>query len=233
MKKLLVAVALLGCAFGANAQEDHSTKAGTFSTEIQFNPFSGKDVFTNGGVLSGAYFCTDKFAVIFDLGLNGSNTKDNVEYNDPNDAEKVTSFTTSYQGTFDLSLGFKYFYYNYKRINLYTGAKVSYYHNFAATKDVTKYDPYTNKDVDDYNWDNQGTSNGFGIWAINGINFSVYKGLYLGAELKVGFKDDITTGYTSKTKVNGVETEVKHKAGGHEFNGGFKVNPNFIIGWNF
>ena len=58
MKKFLLALALVGTCVAANAQEDFAPKAGNFSTELQFNPFSGKDVFSNGGKFSGAYFCT-------------------------------------------------------------------------------------------------------------------------------------------------------------------------------
>lgn len=242
MKKFLLTIALMGGVLVSFAQrpphpqqeENYAPTAGSFSTEIQFNPFKGSDgVFSNGSsisngaVFSGTYFMTDKFAVTFDFGLGGTNDKYNVQYNNPDNEDEVTSFEKKYNGTFTLGLGAKYYFYNYKRINLYCGAKVSYFHDFAGYKNVS------NVKDDVWSWNNNGTSNGFGIYANTGIDFSIYKGLYVGAEINVGFKDNINTGYTSKNKSNGVETEVKHKAGGHSFNGGFGVSPVFRLGWNF
>lgn len=227
MKKLLLAVALVGCAFGANAQEDFAPKAGSFSTEIQFTPFSSNAVFSNGGVFSGAYFCSDKFAVMFDLGLEGTNKKSDLQYEGEN-PEEVTGFTKTYKGTFTIALGAKYYFYNYKRVNLYAGAKVNYYHTFAGNKEVF------DVENDWYAWDNNGTGNGFGVWALTGINFNIYKGLYLGAELKAGFDDIIYVGSTAKVKGPDGTSETKYPAAdGHNFNGGFKVTPTFILGWNF
>lgn len=225
MKKFLLAVALLGGVFAANAQEEvsYAPKAGTFSTEVQFNPFSGKNVFENGGVFSGAYFLTDKFAVTLDFGLSGTNTKD-VSY-DSNDKE--AGYVKEYEGKFTLGLGAKYYFYNYKRLNLYCGAKVSYIHNFAGHKDCTDID------ADNYTWNNVGTGNGFSIYATTGLNFNLYKGLYVGAELQAGFEDTVYTGATYKTKYNGKVDENKVKAGGHSFDGGFHVTPLFILGWSF
>lgn len=223
MKKLFLAAVLLGSAVCANAQEDFATQAGTFATEIQFNPFSGQNVFSNGGVFSGTYFCTDKFALMFDLGLSGTNKK-NPQYDQD---DKEVSFTRTYNGTFTFGIGAKYYFYNYKRVNLYAGAKVSYIHKFAGNKSVTdiKNDYYT--------WNNNGTGNGFGAYAITGIDFSIYKGLYVGAEINAGFSDTIFTGSTAKVKDSQGTTTTKNKVGGHDFSGDFGVTPLFRIGWAF
>lgn len=241
MKKLLLsAVVLMGGVMCAYAEEDYAPSKGSFSTEIQFNPFSAKDgnVFSNGSsisngaIISGTYFVTDKFAVTMDFGLGGTNSKYDVAWDNPDDEDMVTSFKTKYKGTFEIALGAKYYFYNYKRINLYCGAKVAYFHDFAGNKSVTKW--AYGENVDMYNWNNQGTANGFGVYASTGIDFSIYKGLYVGAEINVGFKDNIATGWTSKEKLsNGVVETTKHKAGGHDFQGGFGVTPVFRLGWNF
>lgn len=227
MKKLLLAAIVLGSAMCASAQEDYATKAGSFSTEIQFNPFSGSDVFSNGGVFSGAYFMTDKCALIFDLGLNGTNDKTTSYIDDPNDSSNnYETYSTEYEGEFQLGIGFKYFFYNYKRVNLYAGAKVSYVHQFAGTKN-------SNSKNDDYDWSNEGTGNGFGVHALTGINFNLYKGLYVGAEIQLGFKDVLKGGYTEKSQYGNQLDETKYKAGGHTFDGGFNVTPMFVLGWAF
>lgn len=252
MKKFLLAIALVGGFVSANAQTESeefgAPKAGTFSTELQFNPFSSSgEIFSNGStisngaVFSGTYFLCDKFGVTFDFGLGGKNTKD-VQYDDPySDTPRETSYTKAYYGTFTLALGAKYYFYNYKRVNLYAGAKVAYFHDFAGTKNVDVYDPYTEKNLDSWSWSNtygegddeKKTGNGFGIYVNTGIDFTVYKGLYVGAEINVGFKDVVNRGSTFKSFENGVTTTTKSKVGGHEFNGGFGVTPLFRIGWNF
>lgn len=246
MKKLLVSavVVLSGVAVASaqnnQVQESYAPQAGSFSTEIQFNPFKGDGgVFSNGSsisngaVFSGTYFITDNFAATFDFGLGGTNKK-TVTYDDPTaDNPKETQNKKTYNGTFTLGLGVKYYFYNYKRINLYCGAKAAYYHDFAGTKSVDVYDPYNKKELDSWTWNNEGTGNGFGIYANTGIDFSIYKGLYLGAEINVGFKDTIKTGATFKSYDAGVTEVVKNKVGGHEFNGGFGVTPVFRLGWNF
>lgn len=243
MKKLLLtAVVLAGGFVAANAEEvSYAPEAGSFSTEIQFNPFKGSSaVFSNGSsisdgaVFSGTYFVTNKFAVTFDLGLGGQNKK-TVQYDDPtSDNAKVTRDNKNYYGTFTLGLGAKYYFYNYKRINLYCGAKAAYYHDFAGSK--TQY--YNDKeDVTSWTWANVNgdykTGNGFGIYANTGIDFSIYKGLYVGAEINVGFKDTIYRGATAKEFANGVTETTKSKVGGHDLNGGFGVSPVFRLGWNF
>ncbi|MCH5227688.1 MAG: hypothetical protein J1F16_07755 [Muribaculaceae bacterium] len=244
MKKLLVAALILGGAACANAQEDYAPKAGNFSTELQFNPFGNSgSVFQNGSsisdgaVFSGTYFCTDNFAVTFDFGLGGTNKK-TVQYVDPTaDNPQEQSNTKTYNGTFTLALGAKYYFYNYKRVNLYCGAKVAYYHDFAGTKTVDVYDPVTQKDLDSWTWSNtangKNTGNGFGIYANTGIDFSIYKGLYVGAEINVGFKDTIYRGATAKSFANGQTTTTKTKVGGHNLEGGFGVTPLFRVGWTF
>lgn len=224
MKKLLIAALLLSSAMVANAQddEDYATSAGTFSTEIQFNPFSGKNVFTNGGAFSGTYFITDKSALTFSVGLNGTNNK--TQYYHTETGEKYYA-DKNYEGEFSIGIGYKYYFYNYKRINLYAGCNANYIHKFVGEK--------TQWEDGDYTWNNDGTGNGFSVYANTGIDFSIYKGLYVGAEINVGVKDILHCGYTAKSEINGVKTETKYTRGGHDLEGGFSVSPMFRLGWRF
>ena len=226
MKKLLLAAAILGSAFMANAQDDDfATQKGTFSTEIQFNPF-GSDVFSNGGAFSGTYFVSDKNAITFSVGLNGTNDK---TQNYDGDGKEI-SYNTKYTGEFSIGVGYKYYFLNYKRINLYAGANVNYIHKFAGDKTEGQIE---NGNNGDYTWTNNGTGNGFSAYAITGIDFSIYKGLYMGAEIKAGFKNTLKSGYKEKAVVGGNSVETDFKAGGHTFDGGFSVVPVFRLGWAF
>lgn len=226
MKKLLLAAAILGSAFMANAQDDDfATEKGTFSTEIQFNPF-GSNVFSNGGAFSGTYFVTDKQAITFSIGLSGTNEKTQSYDADGKEYE----YNTKYNGEFSIGVGYKYYFLNYKRINLYAGANVNYIHKFAGDKTEGQME---NVNKGDYTWTNNGTGNGFSVYATTGIDFSIYKGLYMGAEIKLGFKDTLKSGYKVKAVSGGQTFEQDYKAGGHTFNGGFSVVPVFRLGWAF
>lgn len=217
MKKILLAAAIVGSAFMANAQEFAPSK-GSFSTEIQFSPFSG-DVFSNGGVLEGRYFFSDKDACIIEFGLSGTNDKT------VSDTNMGDAFTKTYNGEFVLNIGYQRHFYTYKRIDLYAGGKIGYVHQFAGNKEQTA--------ANNWDWNNKGTGNGFNLYATTGIDFYVYKGLYVGAEINAGFTDVVTTNYKTKWNHNGETGELKSSIGGHHFNGGFSVDPRFRLGWTF
>lgn len=219
MKKLLLVAALVGSAFMANAQESFAPKKGDISTEVQFNPFSGKEIFSNGGVLQGRYFFTNKDAFIVEFGLSGENNKTVGDTQTPN------AFVKDYNGEFVLNLGYQRHFYNYKRMDLYCGGKIGYVHQFAGHKNQT--------DVNNYTWNNEGVGNGFNLYVTTGFDFYVYKGLYLGAEINLGFTDVIATNWTQKVVVDGNLNETKTSAGGHNFVGGFGVNPLIRLGWKF
>lgn len=218
MKKFLLAAALIGSAMMANAEETFAPSAGTCSTEIQFAPFSSQ-IFSTGGALSSRYFLTSKDALVVEFGLSGTNNKD------VDDTANPDAFTKDYKGRFVINLGYQRHYYNYKRIDLYCGGKLGYIHDFAGNKDQLNENNWT--------WNNSGTGNGFNLYLTNGIDFYVYKGLYLGAEINIGFTDVVNTKYTTKTCVNGQTSTLKTTNGGHKFSGGFDVNPKFRLGWNF
>lgn len=218
MKKLLVAAALLGSAFMAQAEESFAPEAGDFSTEIQFTPFKSDGTSFSMTAFQGRYFWTDKDAVLFEIGLGGTNKK-NVPDTDGD------AFTRNYNGRFMINVGYQRHFYNYKRISLYAGAKVGYIHDFAGSKNQIN--------DDNWSWNNEGTGNGFNAYLTTGIDFYVYKGLYLGAEINLGMTDVIATNTTYKNCVAGHETESKTKVGGHDFSGGFDCNPRLRLGWTF
>ncbi len=219
MKKFFVAAAILGSALCANAEESFAPEAGTVSTEIQFTPFKSDGESFNMTALQARWFFTSKDALIVELGLSGSNDKEVAN------TEKSEAFIKDYKGRFVLNLGYQRHFYNYKRIDLYAGGKIGYIHDFAGHKNQTNDDNWT--------WNNSGTGNGFNIYLTTGIDFYVYKGLYLGAEINLGMTDVLTTNTTYKTCVGGTESETKTKIGGHSFSGGFDVNPRLRLGWSF
>ena len=223
MKKILLAVALLGSFAFANAEESFAPEQGDLSTEIQFSPFKSDGNSFSMQALQLRYFVSDKDALLLGLGLGGTNRK-NVPNTDADDA-----FTKGYNGTFKIDLGYQRHFYQYKRIDLYAGGKVGYIHEFAGQTVQTN---DNNKVWTNYNEDG-GTGNGFEIYATTGIDFYVYKGLYVGAEINLGFSDVLASKKVTKTTINGSESENKSKNGGHYFDGGFDVNPKIRLGWTF
>ncbi|MDE6218379.1 MAG: hypothetical protein K2F64_05190 [Muribaculaceae bacterium] len=223
MKKLFLAMALLGTFACANAEETYAPQQGDLSTEIQFSPFKSDGNTFSMQALQLRYFLTDKDAVLFEIGLGGDN------YKTIPDTEHKEAFTKGYNGLFKIDLGYQRHFYQYKRIDLYAGGKIGYIHEFAGST--------VQADADNKVWKNHNddgiTGNGFEIYATTGIDFYVYKGLYVGAEINLGFTDVLASKSVTKTTINGTETESKSKNGGHYFTGGFDVNPKVRLGWTF
>lgn len=218
MKKIFVALAFIGSVFCANAEESYAPKAGDVSTEIQFTPFADDGETFSMTALQGRFFLTDKDALLIELGLGGDNNK-------TSNTEVKNAYKSDYKGKFTLNLGYQNHFYNYKRVDLYAGAKVGLVHNFAAAKNQV--------DNNNWTWNNEGTGTGFSAYLITGIDFYIYKGLYLGAEINAGFEDVLAANTTTKVCFEGKETEEKTTNGGHNFKGGFNVNPKIRLGWTF
>lgn len=224
MKKfILLAIAAIA-SFGAFAQDnEYATEKGDFSTEIQFNPFNSDYTFKLDA-LKFRYFVGDKDALTFEFGIDAVNRK-----NIPN-TDEDNVYTSNHNGSFRIGLGYERYFFNYKRINLYAGANLYYVHKFAGSKSIngkygTEYIGYDNVD-DKYQ------SNGFGAGIFTGIDFSIYKGLYCGAELGFRIQDDIICGYKVK-ELGTTDKEIKHKQGGHDFSISTKVQPLIRLGWRF
>lgn len=229
MKKLILsAIVMVSSAVIADAQEVFTPEAGDFSTEIQFAPFKSNGEMFSMPALSARYFITDKDAISLELGLNGRNVKDV-----PDTKEDENEFTKAYQGTFSIDLGYQRHFYTYKRLSLYAGAKVGYFHKFAGQTDQADKNHVTWSNYSTIDGQKYYTSNGFEIYATTGLDFYAYKGLYLGVELNLGFRDAFATNTCTKTTINGKEEETKSNIGGHDFNGGFSVQPRLRLGWTF
>lgn len=199
--KLIKAIAfasIAAIAANAQAQTEYAPEAGEFSVEIQFNPFSNNAFSETSGTfkleqIKGRYFFTDKDAIRFGLGFGIGSSK---KVNDPDDAADVWEKTTN--GNFSINLGYERNIYSYKRINLYAGAGLGFELYREMGKKQNEYvmgrtdrgdDIKELHSVKSYN---QGDSyNLFYVNAFTGIDFFVYKGLYLGAELglRVGVKN--------------------------------------------
>ncbi|MCM1068058.1 MAG: hypothetical protein NC418_10855 [Muribaculaceae bacterium] len=228
MKRVLfIALTLMAIAgVEANAEEPvYAPEKGDFSTEIQFNPFNSDYTFKLDA-LKLRYFIGDKDALLLEFGIEGINEKDVPDTDDDD------NYTSHYRGNFHIGFGYERHFFNYKRIDLYAGAKFSYEHGFAGgsksnsyeSKKYTGYDPVD--EVKNYN--------AIAAGIFTGLDFYVYKGLYCGIELGFYLKDKFAAGYKVKTEdTNGFSETTKYHPGGHNFNFNTKVEPLIRLGWKF
>lgn len=194
--KFIKAIALAGVfAFAANAyaQDSYAPESGDFSLEVQFNPFSTDFTTFRIDQLKARWYVTDNDAIRIGLGFGVSNKKN---ISDPEEASDVWNKTQT--GTFSIDLGYERNVYSYKRVNLYAGAGISFALARNTTTTQSEYTMgYTDdmdpiKEIHSVKSYNEGDSyNAFYAKAFTGVDFFVYKGLYLGAELglKIGVKN--------------------------------------------
>lgn len=245
MKKVIfAAIALAATAMPAMAEEDFAPAAGDLSLELQFNPFSNNFETFKMERLQGTYMLSDKDGIRFGLGLDLHNNKVT-----PSELNEDVNTKNNY-GNFSINLGYERHFYNYKRIDLYAGAEVVYTHRWAkqtlnsergtgiydaagnevmGIQTVEKYNYATSKDGDTFRGGNDFRFNLF-----TGINFSVYKGLYVGAELGLGLGFEHDSWQHDKTTFPGVPDVESDKGNkGNSFDLEFYATPALRLGWTF
>lgn len=260
-KTFFTAFLSLFCATFAHAQ--YEPKAGDFSTEISFNPFS--DNFhtfdLQGAKLKGVLFLSDANALRFSIGV-GVNMKTNrndivipqrddyqnvSDYNFAYDVYNINKddFTRTTSNAFALGLGFEHHFESINRLDLYVGVEAGfdYCYNKVYEED--------NKYSSEYNSNNRyvkntwlntktDTSSSYGV-SLNlftGANFYVYKSLYVGAEFGLGTSYVFAGNRTSEWTTTDKEATVK--SGSTEVdvkdnNLSLKLycEPSLHIGWTF
>ena len=186
---LLVAAAT---SFGANAQETHAPEKGDFSVEIQVNPFSNNFNTFKLDALQGRYFFTAKDALRFGIGFGVDSKKENSSTQN-DDLWKKTA-----NSNFSINLGYEKHFFNYKRVALYAGGGLGFSLNRIKLTENLGND---HKVVTS----NSGNSyNEFVAKVFTGIDFYLYKGLYVGAEIgvKIGAKH-----FPGEVKKGGIPTD--------------------------
>lgn len=230
MKKVIIAaIALVAAATPAMAQESYAPEAGDFSIELQFNPFSDNFNTFKLERLQGTYMLSEKDGLRFGFGLGVHSNKNTAD-------EESDNFTSSKYGDFSINLGYERHFYNYGRVDLYAGAEVIYKHRWAGSKEEV-YDADNNwvSTSETINYINGGNKagNDFGFNVFTGINFSVYKGLYVGAELGLGLEFDNDCWGKNKYTDKGGSEETKGFNKSKGFDLAFKANPALRLGWTF
>jgi len=227
MKKLLFIVGLALTSLTVSAQEQEvGLPAGLFTLEWKFNPFDYESKPVKVAQLNARMFLNDKSAVRLGVGVGfdrDTDEKSNVGIEDNNTIENKTKVVNDAL-TLRFSLGYEYHFANTGRLDFYGGAEAGYLGRFfSATMEnpITKtpLNPtssslvqvdYTNIEYNNRNSDDDKLNeNGIFATIFTGIDYYIYKKLYIGAELGVTFN-------TGKKK-NGNYTKVE---GNRKISGG-------------
>jgi hypothetical protein len=233
MKKVLTFAALcFGLFTTANAQ--YSPEKGDFAVEVGFTPFeSGGETFKlNEGMLKARYFLTDKDALRLKIGLGIDNTTNTVtNTSDPFDKTVAYTISESTKETkdkhtdFSFMLGYERHLFTTGRFDFFAGLELGYgLDKYSGTEtiegssksfgsDGKPIGSTTQNDETDYhNKDTKGVTskNYFSGNLFAGVDFYVWKNLYLGAECGLNFK----TGKSPNTYENYTINRVNYNANG-------------------
>lgn len=222
MKKILTLVAaiIFGATF-ANAQ--YKPEGLSFSTELNYTPGGASDGHFDLPEYGAKFrlFLNKNMAVRLNLGIGTSSTKTTTyQPTDDNKAYEKTNSTT-----FSLMPGFEYHFDKFERVSPYVGAQIG----FLAGSKVTKSDNNYN---DDYTKSTQ-PGFGFAVGVLTGFDVYLCKGLYLGAELSLGY-DHYNEGRGKvTTQIGNVNSEIKGDKSTNDNTFGFHAAPSLRIGWLF
>lgn len=231
MKKiiLLAAVAVSSITATAQTSDNDYLPDGILAVEWRFNPFDYEAKPKNMAQLTARMFLDEKNAVRFSVGFGYShdkdedaNNKDTRQFDSKNyDVENNSTTLINNETTVKVGIGYEYHLASAGRLDIYAGAEAGYLGRFySATKETSSNSTnvsslgstvniYSSTEFDNFEYKKSNADrtkfneNGLYATLFTGIDFYVYKKLYLGAELGVTFN-------TAK-KVNGSYTEKKGK----------------------
>lgn len=222
----------------------------------------------NGYALKFRYFLNEKNALRFKIGFGMDSKKYNYEESD-DDYTSATEMKAKW-GNFSLDLGYERHFNIHKRISLYAGAQLGIYKHFASASAesstngteqvyVDSYwgsgyyqqSPYTTNSSTEYSnmipsryeaYGVEADEAYFGISAsiFTGLDFYVYKGLYIGTELGLNIRSHKVCEREIKTSYNRTghyadssSDETKYDDGIRTTSVKFKVEPAIRLGWTF
>lgn len=233
MKRIFMAAMVAATfAIGATAQ-DFAPKAGTCGVEVRFNPLSTTNFSLDKQSIKGRYFFADNMAVTASLGFDyNSDITYGTRYDKGDVLTNKDSYTKLHYGVFNLDLGYEFHLPSYKRIDPYVGASLGLGRDFAGGKKQTEakeYTVYENVTPDDKHY----ASTNLRAAAFAGVDFYLYKGLYVGAEVGYGISKKSYSDTKSTRTSDGTDYESKAENADGTVAAGFYVTPTFRLGWNF
>lgn len=229
MKRILISVfAVMAMVVSANAQDD--LKAGSVSIEVQFRPANATPISMDN--FRARYFLSDNMAVRLGVYLNSDKASDEqMSTGNP----VVTQTENHKVFTFGVYPGIEMHFPVGQRLSPYVGAELGFTSR-SASSEITNFGFIEGLNISTENMLYGGSNEGytsFGVNAITGMDFYIYRGLYMGVELGLGYstykeKD------RSMTEVNGGTTNtVEEKINERTSSFGFRTENAIRLGWKF
>ena len=220
MKTFLLATSLFVLA-AIPAVADKTPEKGDISTEVQFNPFDQDGHMFKLESLKFRYFLTDKDVLRFNVGFNIDRNK--VELDDDKNGDGIIEKF----GSFNVDLGYERHFQTRGRLDLYAGGQMGFQKDFVSGEE--KKNGYIIKYKNCNVAGDKRAKMGCNIAAFTGLDFYLYKGLYVGTELGVSFnvmKD-------CRMKVKESNTEVKSYDDNVYLRSKVYIEPCVRLGWTF
>lgn len=212
--KFAAVAALVMVTSSANAQ--YAPEAGDISTEVQFNPFTTNfNTFRlqDGIQFKARYFFTNQDALRVKLGLGINNTNDvtkttlnnNFDTNKPAYTLNNQEVETNDNHTqFQFALGYERHFIKEGRLDVYAGGELGYQLNsysgdvtttinndrvMGTTGNTTRVQTTSTRKDEYKKQSTTGTvnNNNLFVGVFTGVDFYIYKGLYVGTELGIRF----------------------------------------------
>lgn len=279
MKRLVLFVLAITSMVGITFAQDKAHK-GSWSTEVQINPFEQNgNTFSLDG-LKVRYFFNDKDALRLKVSFYTRNDKNTDEDSEDNNNDYQKKYKNEYNyktGNFSIDLGYERHFDLAKRLNAYLGGSIGFGKNFGSTKINNYSETETNYSGNNLTSTIKKTNlelkNGaifyndlfhdtninpdqlfaraqratFNINAaiFAGLEFYIYKGIYIGTELGIGYqsaktlkmeldgKTTITT--INRGNINKEETEIDEETTDNTRTSNFQtyIEPKLRIGITF
>ncbi len=260
---MFVAIAATMVSGRAVAQNYNLPTAGSINTEVQFNPFSDNDQFKIEG-LKVRYFITDKDAIRLTLGLEMDNKNDMKFGEAPDEDDEVKTAFYNYQtsneenktktGKFSIDLGYERHLVKNGRMDLYVGAGLGFETSWNTTNVVaadmhlkSNADPADADKAKSYDFFTTETEtkgdnaySAFRAGIFTGLDFYLYKGLYIGTELGLKFSNKSYKDFEQTVTNNDPQVaqedrvnEVTRKNDSSASSLKFSVEPRLRLGWSF
>ena len=222
MKKIVLSALVAAFSLCANAQ--YESKAGDMAVEISFNPFSNSfnTVSLKEGQISAKYFISDKDAIRLNLGFGYDGTSDKQGDND----------VSKHSGSFSLGAGIEEHFASAGRLDFYAGGQLGISTTFGGAKVGNA--ELSGGTIASGGWNIaennvDACSTTISLKAFTGINFFVYKNLYVGAELGVAYAKKSYKDF--EIKVGDTTTKKENNMGKSSF--GLYAEPALHLGWAF
>jgi len=214
MKRIILSALVAVFSLCANAQ--YEAEEGDIAVEVGFNPFSNSfnTIKLNGGSINARYFFNDKNAARVNLGFGYSSDS----------KEKISK----HAGSFSIDLGIENHFASTGRLDLYAGGELGFATTFGGAKEGDA--KLSGAILDGWSTSDPFLCyNAFSLKAFTGVNFFVYKKLYVGAEFGLSFSNksykDYEESYGSYKKKYEIDESNTSIA--------FYSEPALHLGWVF